>query len=84
MSNPITQLNFEDLPTEFVPHPEATNGHHESYPYLYEPFNGTSYKCAGIATKRSFEIVQARNPAREVIILSGYAGDRFAVNPKDI
>jgi hypothetical protein len=81
----IKQITVEDLPTEFTPHPEATSGHHESYPYLYESFAaGTRYKCAGIATKRSFEIVQARNPDREVIVLSSYAGDQFAVNPKDI
>jgi hypothetical protein len=82
------QLNAEDLPTEFVSHPEAKSGHHESYPYLYEAIfdisTGTRYKCAGIATKRSFEIVQARNPDREVIVLSTYVGDQFTLNPKDI
>lgn len=80
----IKQIDVTDLPTEFTPHPEATSGHHDSYPYLYEPFGGTRYKCAGIATKRSFEIVQARNPDREVIVMSGYVGDQYAVNPKDI
>jgi hypothetical protein len=74
-------LNINEIPAKFKPHPEATSGHHESYPYLYEPIHvapgHTVYKCAGIADLDSLSIVQARNHPYAVLILSTYVGDKY-------